>query len=186
MKSIDWLKASYEVEKKIMIGKRVMFLLILGLVIPLTGCAKDKHVHEAASGLPEQIVLTPELKTLLIQEMIAVQKGMMELIPAMATADWHVVAEVGDKLRDSFIMKQQLSDEQIHELHTSLPALFQEMDHSFHDSAGMLSHAAKAGNAELVNFYFYKLNEACIQCHTKFASHRFPAFSNRKKMEHNH
>ena len=48
---------------------------------------------------------------------------------------------------------------QVEELHSSLPALFKELDHSFHHAAGMLAHAAKERHADIVIFYFYKLTE---------------------------
>jgi cytochrome c556 len=74
-------------------------------------------------------------------------------------------------------LQQQLTDAQTEELHHELPPAFLELDQAFHHSAGMLVHAAKVQNAEVVNFYFYKLTDACVACHRKFAAHRFPGLT---------
>jgi len=58
-----------------------------------------------------------------------------------------------------------------------LPQQFIEMDMDFHKSAGMLAHAAEMKNADVVNFYFYKMTTACVSCHGKFAAGRFPGLA---------
>ena len=82
-----------------------------------------------------------------------------------------------------FLSQQKLTEKQIEELHHSLPAEFIEMDHSFHSTAGKLAHAALEQDGELVNFYFYKLHSQCINCHSKYASERFPKLG---KIQQNH
>ena len=77
-------------------------------------------------------------------------------------------------MRDSYVMKHQLSSAQRNAIHQSLPPTFIELDRGFHRSAGMLAHAAKSRNSELVNFYFYKLVDTCVACHSKYAGDRFP------------
>jgi cytochrome c556 len=114
---------------------------------------------------------------LLKQEMNAIQKGMQALIPAIASGNWQEVAETGGHIQHSYIMQQQLTDAQMEELHQALPAAFLELDQVFHHSAGMLAHAAQQHNAEVVNFYFYKLTDTCVACHRKFAGYRFPGFA---------
>jgi len=110
--------------------------------------------------------------------MAALQEGMQSLVPAIVSGNWEAVATTGEKLRDSFILQQELTPELVAELHRAVPAAFLEMDQSFHHSAGMLVHAAKKENPELVTFYYYKLTETCVSCHTKFATHRFPGLAN--------
>ena len=51
---------------------------------------------------------------------------------------------------------------------------FQEMDQVLHQYAAKLARAAKNKNAELTVFYFYKMTDACLGCHTRYATHRFP------------
>ena len=142
--------------------------IIWSLLVPLPGYAQgpSDHLH-----------LSPGLTQLLQQEMQAIQQGMQSLIPAIVSGNWEVVAQTGEKIQHSYIMKQQLTGEQRQELQRSLPQGFRELDRSFHHSAGMLAHAARMKNADVVNFYFYKLTDTCVACHTRFAVNRFPELS---------
>lgn len=130
-----------------------------------------------APGYPENPVdhlhLSTGLTKLLQQEMQAIQQGMQSLIPAIVSGNLEAVAETGDKIQHSYIMKQQLTTEQLQELQ-QLPPAFRELDQSFHRSAGMLAHAARMKNVDVMNFYFYKLTDTCVACHTRFAANRFP------------
>ena len=135
------------------------------------------HAIEEHSGLQ----ISNDLKVVLNQEMNGIEEGMMKIIPAIAAGDWETIAHIAQKIKNSFILKQKLTQEQIEELHHSLPAEFIEMDHGFHATAGKLAHAAHQHDVELVNFYFYKLHSQCTKCHSKYASERF---SNFKKNQH--
>jgi hypothetical protein len=133
--------------------------------------------HHEATEPSHGVELSPELKELLNQEMNLIQKGMMDLVPAISAGEWEAVAVIGKKIKASFIMKQLLTVEQKEELHRVLPEQFIEMDQDFHKSAGMLAHAAEKKNADVVNFYYYKMNAACVSCHGKFAAERFPGLA---------
>ncbi|MBL1245047.1 MAG: cytochrome c [Sulfurimonas sp.] len=142
---------------------------------------KEMHI---ASGVKS---LSPELRGLLLQEMNALQKGMMSIIPELASGNLHEVHKIAKKIQGSYILKQKLTKEQAKELHTKLPSSFIELDQSFHKDAGMLADVAEQKNAELANFYFSKMNNTCINCHSRFATHRFPAFKvDKKTIEHDH
>ena len=60
------------------------------------------------------------------------------------------------------------------------------MDHSFHSTAEKLAHAANQHDAELVNFYFYKLHSQCVKCHSKYALERFPSLKKMHQGESDH
>ena len=139
-------------------------VILLALLAPAAGHAEHPadHLH-----------LSPGLTRLLQQEMQAIQQGMQSLIPAIVSGNLEAVAETGDKIQHSYIMKQQLTTEQLQELQ-QLPPAFRELDQSFHRSAGMLAHAARMKNVDVMNFYFYKLTDTCVACHTRFAANRFP------------
>ncbi len=154
--------------------------------VPLQTLAEDVSHHPVSYASNQEFRLSPELRQLLVAEMLAVRDGMMSLIPAISSGNWQAIAEIGRKLHDSYIMKQKLSKSQIEELHHSLPVGFLALDHSFNHSAGMLAHAAEEKNTDVVNFYFFKLNEACVSCHSKFAAHRFPGFARRGDHEEHH
>ena len=128
--------------------------------------------------------LSPGLRAILNQEMGLIQQGMMDIVPAIAAGQWDQVAAIGQKIKASFILKQKLTKPQQEELHRVLPAQFIEMDIDFHKSAGMLAHAAEMGNADVVNFYFYKMNTACVSCHGKYATERFPGLTSGSEKPH--
>jgi hypothetical protein len=121
--------------------------------------------------------LSPELLELLGKEMLALQEGMKAIIPAYTSGDLEQVAHIAEKMKNSYILKQEITSEQKHELMSKMPKSFLNLDHNFHDYAGMLEHVAKGKHTELVGFYFYKLTESCVGCHMQFASHKFPKFT---------
>ncbi len=165
--------------------KIVLALTVIMLSATTFSFATEQNHHEKASP-GHDIQVSPDLKNLLNQEMTAIQKGMMELIPAIAAGNWEVVEKIGKKIKASFIMKQKLSKAQKEELHRVLPSDFIEKDQSFHKSAGMLAHAAEQKNADVVNFYFFKLNEACFSCHSKYATERFPGLAKTIDRDNHH
>lgn len=130
--------------------------------------------------------LSPELRSLLSKEMGAIQEGMKGIIPAYAAGDLSEVAEIAGKIKNSFILKQQVTKEQKHELHHKLPAAFIQKDQKFHQYAGMLQHVSQEGNMELVGFYYSRLIESCVGCHTEHARHRFPELSGEARTEKHH
>ncbi len=154
----------------------LLFFATILLCIPQLALTAEMAHHAKGTAEPG-IQLSAELKTLLNQEMAAIQQGMMALIPAISAGKWEDVAAIGKQIKASFIMKQKLNQAQKEELHRVLPVAFIEQDQAFHNSAGMLAHAAEKQNAEVVNFYFYKLNAACVSCHAKFAAERFPGLA---------
>ena len=143
-----------------------------------------EHKDKAKNGIE---ALSPELRKLLSKEMVALQSGMMAVIPAYVSGRWTEIEAIGQKMKESYILKQNLSDEQVHELHTALPEGFIKLDQEFHYLSGMLNHAAKSKKPELIGFYFSKLNESCVECHIQFATHKFPdLIIKNEKDEHSH
>ena len=140
-----------------------------------TSHQKQKNTEPKPDSSPVES-LSPELRGLLSKEMRAIQQGMVEIIPAYASGNWEKIASIAHQIKNSYILKQNLTIEQKHELHTSLPESFVKEDQRFHYLAGMLEHVASNTNAELVGFYFAKMNESCVSCHSQYATHRFPAF----------
>jgi hypothetical protein len=136
-----------------------------------------ERAHHMESQKSQGVQLSPSLLALLNQEMGLIQQGMMDMIPAIAAGEWDKVSTLGQKIKESFILKQKLTEAQKEELHRVLPQQFIEMDMDFHKSAGMLAHAAEMKNVDVVNFYFYKMNAACVSCHGKFAAERFPGLA---------
>jgi hypothetical protein len=171
-------------------------ITLLSLLLPIVSIAEEKTQHqqhqtheshkkqEKAKGVE---ALSHVLRHLLRQEMQALQTGMMSIIPAYISGDWAAIENTAKKMKDSYILKQNLTDAQMHELHSLLPHAFIEKDQKFHYLAGMLEHAAKNEKPELINFYFSEMNESCLGCHSQFATHKFPKLlPKEKKQEHSH
>ena len=136
------------------------------------------HGHEGHSTAPEgKLSLSPELKQLLTEEMTFIQQGMADLGPAIATGDKAMVVDIATRMKESFILARKLKPEQMKELHNSLPPGFVKMDHDFHDFAGMLASAAKAGQWNVTPYLFYRLNEGCLNCHATYAQEKFPTLA---------
>ncbi len=164
--------------------KNSVVLLSTVLCISIYAGEHTEHITCTKKGIE---ALSPELRGLLSQEMTALQKGMMSLIPELASGNWSEVKKTAKKIKNSYILKQKLTKEQAKELHSKLTPAFIELDQSFHKDAGMLMHVAENKNAELANFYFFKMINACVGCHSKFATHRFPALKTEKPIhKHGH
>jgi hypothetical protein len=173
------------------INRITVVVVSLWLFFPQVILAEDEH-HAAGSHGPgdnkgAELHLSTGLHQLLNDEMAAIESGMQNLVPAISSGKWETVASIAQNISDSFIMKQKLTVAQKEELHQALPPLFIEMDQDFHASAAMLAHAAGMKNADVVNFYFFKLTSACVACHTRYAAQRFPGLVKENKGErHQH
>jgi len=142
-------------------------ILITGLLmLPAFVAMAEEHKlpgHETARGLN----LSKEVHEMLTLEMKEIRKGMETMVYAVASGDWELIAKTAKSIKHGFILKQQLTEQQRHELHEKLPHGFREKDHKFHYYAGMLSHVAEEKDIELVHYFIYKMNEACTACHSK-------------------
>ncbi|MBE9538819.1 MAG: cytochrome c [Proteobacteria bacterium] len=137
----------------------------------------------ADSGVQD---LSPELRSLLSKEMLSLQEGMQSILPAYVSGDLDEVAKIARKIKNSYILKQQITDTQKRELKSKLPASFLQSDQKFHEYAGMLEHVSKEKHMELVGFYYAKLSESCVSCHSQHASHRFKAFNKEQPQDNGH
>lgn len=131
--------------------------------------------------------LSPELRALLGEEMLSLQEGMKLIVPAYVSGNLEEVAHIANKMKSSYILKQKITSDQKQELMSKMTKSFLHLDEKFHQYAGMLEHVAKEKHMELVGFYYYKLTESCVGCHSQFGSHRFPEFksdSTEKDLHH--
>ncbi|GEM_PF-620891 len=152
--------------------KRIAILLLFGFYATGTVADEADHSHQQKTK-----VIPQEIKTLITQEMQALQQGMRELVPAIVSGNWSQLEGIGRQMRDSYIIKQKLTKAQKKVLHAALPEAFKKADQAFHRSAGMLSDAAKERNMEQVVFYYSEMTTACVNCHSQHATARFPALA---------
>lgn len=138
---------------------------------------------QADSGVES---LSPELRTLLVKEMQALQEGMQSILPAYVSGNLDEVAKIAKKIKNSFILKQQITAEQKQELQSKLPKSFVNMDKKFHEYAGMLEHVSEMKHTELVGFYYSKITESCVACHIEYAKYRFPKLDMKPNNDEHH
>lgn len=143
----------------------------------------DPKVHDKNGG---SIALSADLHRLLAEEMAAIQSGMSQLSFAIAAGQWEEIVEIAKKIEASYILKQKLTTTQKEELHNKLPERFRRLDKKFHETAGWLAHAAKMRHVELVPFFYYKLTESCVNCHSVYATKRFPGLADKDAVGHHH
>lgn len=120
--------------------------------------------------------LSPKLRGALVAEMIGLKEGIAELGASLTTGEWDRAAARATRIHDSYIMKQKLSASELEELHRALPEGFAVLDDRFHRHAADLAQAARAHNAELALFYFTKMAEGCVACHSRYATHTLAGF----------
>ena len=149
--------------------------IVLGSIILSIGALTLANAAE-----PVGPKLTPRLKELLTSEMKQVSKATANLAIAIASGDHTTVTNLGAKVRDSFILKQSLTPKDKKDLMTAVPPEFVAMDQQFHGLAAKLSDAGKIGDSTLQGFYFGRILEACVQCHSKYASDRFTGLAIKK------
>ncbi len=155
-------------------------VLVLAIAIaPMTSLAGD----EEAKPIFE---LSPQLNALLRAEMAELSVGIQSIALSLAKADWKSIEDTSEKMRGSYIMKKSLTQSQAMELKQTLPHKFKQLDATFHARAKKLGQAAGSKDSELVAFHYSRLVEACANCHSAFATNRFPGFSPDPQELHEH
>jgi len=130
--------------------------------------------------------LSPELQKLFSKEMVQLKQGMQEIMTAYISGQWDVIAPIAKKMENSYVLRKNLSKNQMHELHSKLPSVFLELDDKFHYYSGMLSHVSEMKKVELIGFYYAKMSETCVSCHSLYATHKFPSFKSKTRHEAHH
>ena len=134
--------------------------------------------HHAGSGEAE-LRLSPEVMNILIREMRYLSGAMRELSTALISGDWQQAATIAIKMRDSFIMKQELTSKQMEELHhdlyhRSLPSMIESFT-----STPVCSHMPRKRRTPMwQTSTSLSSRRACIKCHSRYAGERFPGFVN--------
>jgi len=132
----------------------------------------------AAPKDPDEPVL-PLSKTqrkALRAEMREMMESVAEMGPALAMGEWDTAAQRALLIRDSHMLKQKFTPEQLTEFGRALPKDFDARNASFHQHADLLAQAAKQQNRELAVFHFSRMIEGCGDCHTRYATHVLEGF----------
>lgn len=157
--------------------KKLITVLSFFIMLPIS------HADNHNAGVSS---LSPELQQLFSKEMVQLNKGMQEIMNAYISGQWGSIVPIAKRMEDSYVLRQNLSRNQMHELHSKLPKTFLELDEKFHYYSGMLSHASEMKKAELIGFYFAKMGETCVSCHSIYATKKFPSFDSQIKNDKHH
>lgn len=151
----------------------VVAVLLLGVTRKSTA-QHDHSTHARSDQAPTALVLPEHLRTILTAEMRLLASGMGALLVDLSKGETDRATSVARQIRDSFILKQQLSPEELGDLVSLLPDGFIAIDKSFHADADEIVKAASAGDFALAIRHYASMSQACVSCHTTYASDRFP------------
>lgn len=121
--------------------------------------------------------LPPDVRVLLIQEMVAILGATQTITDAMVRGEDRVVAQEAQRIHDSFILAQELTEEQHDALVSVASEEFLRKDEALHEMSASLAEAARAGNKTEQREIFSQMLDACVACHTEHAAKRFPGFA---------
>lgn len=133
---------------------------------------------------PGKLELPEDLRALVIAEMVQVESAMHGILSALVRGDLAKVATTAQAVHDSFILSQQLTEEQAHRLHELLPPEFVTLDERFHRDAAELAKAAGAGDAVRAAEIYGRMSNGCVSCHSAYARERFPGLASVHGAEH--
>ncbi|OGI43462.1 MAG: hypothetical protein A2150_03385 [Candidatus Muproteobacteria bacterium RBG_16_64_11] len=169
-----------------MLKRSIAVVLLAGAIAgPSTGSSAEPQAG-ATKDMAPVLALTPKLRGALVAEMAGLKGGIAELAVALAAGEWDKLARRAERIRDSYIMKQKLSAEEMSQLHRALPAEFLELDERFHRHAESLAHAAQQHDGELAAFYLFRMTEGCVNCHARYATHVLKGFRRATETPHTH
>lgn len=149
--------------------RRITGLLVLLCVSTLSSTISA--YEDIGSKLPADV------RILLIQEMVAILGATQTITDAMVRGEDRIVAEEAQRIHDSFILAQELTDEQHEALVGAASEEFLTKDEAFHEMSATLAEAARAGNKPQQREIFSQMLDACVACHTEHAAKRFPGFA---------
>ncbi len=130
----------------------------------------------AQGGEPVSPKLTPTLRDLLREEMIAIEDASKQILSALIAGEDARVAELAQRIHDSFILQQEMTDEDRAALMEAVPTGFVEQDRAFHGISAALADAARAKDRARQHEEYGRMLEACSACHADYATDRFPTF----------
>jgi hypothetical protein len=112
----------------------------------------------AQEAKPVGLQLTPKLRLLLVQEMRLVLSAQQVILSALVTGNHAVVAAQAERIHDSFILQQSLTEQDKQDLMAAVPPSFVKLDRSFHELAENLAEAARDQTAKQAALYFNDTN----------------------------
>jgi len=152
-------------------NRLILPALALAVCVALGGFAL---AQDAGPVTPK---LTPKLQNLLRKEMLSLDDASQQILAALVRGDDARVAELAQQIHDSFILRQSMTPEDKADLMAAVPEGFIRQDRAFHEISAALAQAARDGDRAQQHDKFGRMIEACGACHAKYATDRFPNYS---------
>ena len=127
-------------------------------------------------GEPTELELPKKFLELIRAEMKEIETAMQEELGHLARAEAAEGARVARSIHESFVMEQQMTDEERQELRSLLPATFLAFDKDFHARAERMAGAFERGDFTTAAALYSEMTQACVRCHSRFATERFRGF----------
>lgn len=143
-------------------------LTLLATGIFATAAAEQTDAVNIGEKLPAK------LRTLLIEEMQAIDKASQEIHAAIVQGQHEIVAQKAQAIHDSFIMEQQMTEEDEKTLLAVVPNSFLVSDEELHALSAKLAEAARNQDTAAQLQKFSEMTRGCVDCHRVYASSRFP------------
>jgi hypothetical protein len=163
----------------------VNYLSLLMIIFLILGCTEKQMENQDSQEMlkneeqPEKTVNNLELPerflNILRQEMIQLNGGMGALLSYMIRGQGQEAAEIATTIHNSFILKQELTEEELNQLVSLLPERFIQLDRGFHQLADEIATTLKNEDFEKSSQIYGQMVEACLNCHSQFATERFPS-----------
>ena len=115
-----------------------------------------------------------KVRTLLIEEMHEIEKASQEIHAAIVRGQHEIVAQKAQAIHDSFIMEQQMTEEDEEALLAAVPEDFLLRDQALHELSSSLAGAARKQDTTAQLQKFSEMTQGCVGCHSVYASARFP------------
>lgn len=138
--------------------------VLLGLAVSTSSLAAE----------PVTPKLTDKLSRLLQEEMRSVQAAMTSIHSAIVMGQHGSVATNAQRIHDSFILAQSMTDQDREDLMSAVPEDFIKLDQEFHQLSASLAEAGRNENTGEQLKLFSEMTGNCIQCHGTYVSDRFP------------
>ncbi len=130
---------------------------------------------EVTRGGANPLGLPADLQAALRREMVLLEQGMKDLQGQIARGQGEEAAATAQRIHDSFILSQELTDAQMETLVEHLPPEFLHRDRAFHAEARRLAEAAREGDFAVAAQAYGSMTTQCVGCHAAHAAARFPA-----------
>ena len=149
-------------------------IVIVAMLMP---CSALFAAQTSENERSVAVTLPPKVKTLLIQEMNALRGATEKILSALIMGQSEIVAVNAQAIHDSFILKQQMTEEDKRALLKAVPEGFVTRDKAFHQLSARLAQAAREKDGAQQVRLFNEMVDACIACHRNYAADRFPGLS---------